>query len=189
MCILFQERSSLLKRLGSIKVSEFSQSSSGNNELEEPVSITGLETFSLSYKVFYFPWSFWKSFPLLFGHLVCDGFWFWFPGPMAPVYSFITKSPYKVSVNFSISLSLQTCWTSTLWSMASASSMAFGTSLYLVWLHSAPFTLLCSILQGVRALNTRGTAISRSSLLCRSMLKFIDSLLHYLTFEAGFTFP
>ncbi|XP_058743700.1 gamma-tubulin complex component 2-like isoform X2 [Vicia villosa] len=37
--------------------------------------------------------------------------------------------------------------------------------------------------QGVRALNTRGTAISRSSLLCRSMLKFINSLLHYLTFE------
>lgn len=43
-------------------------------------------------------------------------------------------------------------------------------------------------LQGVRALNMRGTAISRSSLLCRSMLKFINSLLHYLTFEAGFTF-
>lgn len=28
-----------------------------------------------------------------------------------------------------------------------------------------------------------GTAISRSSILCRSMLKFINSLLHYLTFE------
>ena len=33
----------------------------------------------------------------------------------------------------------------------------------------------------------RGTAISRSSLLCRSMLKFINSLLHYLTFEASLT--
>ncbi|MBA0641871.1 hypothetical protein Goklo_026364, partial [Gossypium klotzschianum] len=40
--------------------------------------------------------------------------------------------------------------------------------------------------QGVRALNSHGTAISRSSLLCRSMLRFINSLLHYLTFEAGF---
>ncbi|KAE8673743.1 Gamma-tubulin complex component 2 [Hibiscus syriacus] len=40
--------------------------------------------------------------------------------------------------------------------------------------------------QGVRALNYGGTAISRSSLLCRSMLRFINSLLHYLTFEAGF---
>ncbi|RVW46556.1 Gamma-tubulin complex component 2 [Vitis vinifera] len=37
--------------------------------------------------------------------------------------------------------------------------------------------------QGVRAINMRGTAIPRSSLLCRSMLKFINSLLHYLTFE------
>lgn len=37
--------------------------------------------------------------------------------------------------------------------------------------------------QGFRALNTMGTAISRSSILCRSMLKFINSLLHYLTFE------
>ncbi|CAK9146768.1 unnamed protein product [Ilex paraguariensis] len=37
--------------------------------------------------------------------------------------------------------------------------------------------------QGVRALDIQGTAISASSLLCRSMLKFINSLVHYLTFE------
>ncbi|XP_028125714.1 gamma-tubulin complex component 2-like isoform X2 [Camellia sinensis] len=37
--------------------------------------------------------------------------------------------------------------------------------------------------QGVCAVNTKGTAISRSSLLCRSLLKFINSLLHYLKFE------
>ncbi|KAL7163217.1 hypothetical protein ACSBR2_039334 [Camellia fascicularis] len=37
--------------------------------------------------------------------------------------------------------------------------------------------------QGVRAVNTKGTAISWSSLLCCRMLKFINSLLHYLTFE------
>lgn len=44
-------------------------------------------------------------------------------------------------------------------------------------------------LQGVRSLKMRGTAIPRSSLLCRSMLKFINSLLHYLTFEASFILP
>ncbi|CAA6668506.1 unnamed protein product [Spirodela intermedia] len=37
--------------------------------------------------------------------------------------------------------------------------------------------------QGFRALRTLGTAVSRSSVLCRSMLKFVNSLLHYLTFE------
>ncbi|KAK6915780.1 Gamma tubulin complex component, C-terminal, partial [Dillenia turbinata] len=34
----------------------------------------------------------------------------------------------------------------------------------------------------------REFVLSRSSLLCRSMLKFINSLLHYLTFEAVFSF-
>jgi len=49
----FQERSSLLKRLGTFNVTEVSQRDAINNDiLEEPVSITGLETFSLSYKVF-----------------------------------------------------------------------------------------------------------------------------------------
>ncbi|KAF2579746.1 hypothetical protein F2Q68_00000595 [Brassica cretica] len=38
---------------------------------------------------------------------------------------------------------------------------------------------------GIRSMNSNGTAIRRSSLLCRSMLKFISSLLHYLTFEAS----
>ena len=37
-------------------------------------------------------------------------------------------------------------------------------------------------------MNSNGTAIRRSSLLCRSMLKFISSLLHYLTFEASSEF-
>lgn len=52
--LYFQERSSLLKRLGTFNVTEVSQRDSSNNDiLEEPVSITGLETFSLSYKVFF----------------------------------------------------------------------------------------------------------------------------------------
>ncbi|KAK2974294.1 hypothetical protein RJ640_016780, partial [Escallonia rubra] len=41
--------------------------------------------------------------------------------------------------------------------------------------------------QGVRALDMQGIAISVSSLLCRNMLKFINSVLHYLTFEAVLT--
>lgn len=49
----------------------------------------------------------------------------------------------------------------------------------------ASLTNCCEILQGIRAMNSKGTAIPRSSLLCRSMLKFISSLLHYLTFEAS----
>ncbi|KAI9090406.1 hypothetical protein K1719_028741 [Acacia pycnantha] len=50
MCVV--EKSSLLKRLGSIKGPEFSHSSSSRNDMEEPISITGLETFSLIYKRF-----------------------------------------------------------------------------------------------------------------------------------------
>ncbi|WZZ22174.1 hypothetical protein YC2023_123561 [Brassica napus] len=45
------------------------------------------------------------------------------------------------------------------------------------------FSLSYKIHQGIRSMNSNGTAICRSSLLCRSMLKFISSLLHYLTFE------
>ncbi|CAH1435917.1 unnamed protein product [Lactuca virosa] len=37
--------------------------------------------------------------------------------------------------------------------------------------------------QGARARDMHGTAISTSSILCKNMLKFINSLLHYLTFE------
>lgn len=37
--------------------------------------------------------------------------------------------------------------------------------------------------QGARARDMHGTAISTSSILCRNMLKFVNSLLHYLTFE------
>ncbi|KAL5134131.1 Gamma-tubulin complex component 2 [Glycine soja] len=47
----FQERSSLLRRLGTFNDLEVTLRNSGDNDLEEPVSITGLETFSLSYKV------------------------------------------------------------------------------------------------------------------------------------------
>ncbi|KAF7825883.1 gamma-tubulin complex component 2 isoform X1 [Senna tora] len=122
------ERSSLLKRLGSIKVSVSSQSSTGNNDLEEPVSITGLETFSLSYKV---RW------------------------PLSIVLSRKALTKYQLIFRF-------------LFHCKYVDRQLCG-----AW----------QVHQGVRSLNTRGTAISRSSLLCRSMLKFINSLLHYLTFE------
>lgn len=47
----FQERSSLLKRLGTLKDPEVIRTVAEGNDLEEPMNITGLETFSLSYKV------------------------------------------------------------------------------------------------------------------------------------------
>ncbi|XP_027906084.1 gamma-tubulin complex component 2 isoform X2 [Vigna unguiculata] len=122
------ERSSLLRRLGTFNDLEVSQRSSTDNDLEETVSITGLETFSLSYKVHW---------------------------PLSIVLSRKALTKYQLIFRF-------------LFHCKHVDRQLCG-----AW----------QIHQGVRALNTRGTAISRSSLLCRSMLKFINSLLHYLTFE------
>ncbi|KAL1339202.1 hypothetical protein AAHE18_U017600 [Arachis hypogaea] len=122
------ERSSLLKRSSTFKDLEVSQRSSGDNDLEEPVSITSLETFSLSYKV---QW------------------------PLSIVLSRKALTKYQLIFRF-------------LFHCKHVERQLCG-----AW----------QVHQGVKALNTRGTALSRSSLLCRSMLKFINSLLHYLTFE------
>ncbi|KAK7846779.1 gamma-tubulin complex component 2 [Quercus suber] len=126
------ERSSLLKRLGALKDLEASRTFSDGNDLEEPVSITGLETFSLSYKV---QW------------------------PLSIVISRKALTKYQLIFRF-------------LFHCKHVDRQLCG-----AW----------QVHQGVRALKMRGTAISRSSLLCRSMLKFINSLLHYLTFEASLT--
>ncbi|KHN18997.1 Gamma-tubulin complex component 2 [Glycine soja] len=122
------ERSSLIRRLGTFNDLEVTQRNSGNNVLEEPVSITGLETFSLSYKVHW---------------------------PLSIVLSRKALTKYQLLFRF-------------LFHCKHVDRQLCG-----AW----------QVHQGVRALNTRETAISRSSLLCRSMLKFINSLLHYLTFE------
>ncbi|KAK4348003.1 hypothetical protein RND71_034342 [Anisodus tanguticus] len=45
------ERTTLLQRLRTLKDLEISRSAPDSNDLEEPLSITGLETFSLNYKV------------------------------------------------------------------------------------------------------------------------------------------
>ncbi|KAK9939180.1 hypothetical protein M0R45_015886 [Rubus argutus] len=121
------ETSSLLRRLGTFKDSEKNRNVLDDNDLEEPLSLTGLETFSLNYKV---RW------------------------PLSIVISKKALTKYQL-------------------------------------IFSLPFHCkhverqLCGAWQVHQfvALNMRGTAISRSSLLCRSMLKFINSLLHYLTFE------
>ncbi|KAH1189383.1 Gamma-tubulin complex component 2 [Glycine max] len=128
-----QERSSLIRRLGTFNDLEVTQRNSGNNVLEEPVSITGLETFSLSYKVHW---------------------------PLSIVLSRKALTKYQLLFRF-------------LFHCKHVDRQLCG-----AW----------QVHQGVRALNTRETAISRSSLLCRSMLKFINSLLHYLTFEASLIF-
>ncbi|KAI9157404.1 hypothetical protein LWI28_021980 [Acer negundo] len=121
------ERSSLLKRMATLKDLEV-RSFSDSNDMEEPVSITGLETFSLSYKV---RW------------------------PLSIVISKKALTKYQLIFRF-------------LFRCKHVERQLCG-----AW----------QVHQGVRAFNISGTAISRSSLLCRSMLKFISSLLHYLTFE------
>ncbi|KAL5767132.1 hypothetical protein ACOSQ2_013915 [Xanthoceras sorbifolium] len=121
------ERSSLLKRMATLKDLEF-RSFSDSNDMEEPVNITGLETFSLSYKV---RW------------------------PLSIVISRKALTRYQLIFRF-------------LFRCKHVERQLCG-----AW----------QVHQGVRAFNISGTIISRSSLLCRSMLKFISSLLHYLTFE------
>ncbi|KAK2652166.1 hypothetical protein Ddye_012022 [Dipteronia dyeriana] len=121
------ERSSLLKRMATLKDLEV-RSFFDSNDMEEPVSITGLETFSLSYKV---RW------------------------PLSIVISKKAFTKYQLIFRF-------------LFRCKHVERQLCG-----AW----------QVHQGVRAFNISGTAISRSSLLCRSMLKFISSLLHYLTFE------
>ncbi|KAG7970424.1 hypothetical protein I3843_07G083800 [Carya illinoinensis] len=122
------ERSSLLKGLGALKDVETIRNISDVSNLEEPLNVTGLETFSLSYKV---QW------------------------PLSIVISRKALRKYQLIFRF-------------LFHCKHVDRQLCG-----AW----------QVHQGVRALNMRGTAISRSSLLCRSMLKFINSLLHYLTFE------
>ncbi|PON66462.1 Gamma-tubulin complex component protein [Parasponia andersonii] len=122
------ETCSLLKRLGTLKDIENSRNVPDDNDLEEPVNVTGLETLSLSYKV---RW------------------------PLSIVISKKALTKYQLIFCF-------------LFHCKHVDRQLCG-----AW----------QVHQGVRSLKMRGTAISRSSLLCRSMLKFINSLLHYLTFE------
>ncbi|XP_030472252.1 gamma-tubulin complex component 2 [Syzygium oleosum] len=119
------ERSSLLKRLEDM---ELNRTIPDDSEFEEPLSITGLETFCLSYKV---RW------------------------PLSIVISRKALMKYQLIFRF-------------LFHCKHVERQLCGS-----W----------QVHQGVRALKPGGTAITRSSLLCRSMLKFINSLLHYLTFE------
>ncbi|KAL9263107.1 Gamma-tubulin complex component 2-like protein, partial [Drosera capensis] len=128
------EKLPLLKTLCMLKDLEISKNVCGSDIPEEPMSITGLETFSLSYKV---QW------------------------PMSIVLSKKALTKYQLIFRFlfhckHVSRQLCAAW---------------------------------QVHQGVRAAKMKGTAISRSSLLCRSMLKFINSLLHYLTFEASVIEP
>ncbi|GJS65727.1 gamma-tubulin complex component 2 isoform X1 [Tanacetum coccineum] len=81
------------------------------------------------------------------------------PSSMAVITRDIQKSLDKIPVDFSVPVSLQTRASSTLCSMASTSGMELSGA------------------------DRHGTAISTSSILCRNMLKFINSLLDYLTFE------
>ncbi|XP_074292380.1 gamma-tubulin complex component 2 [Silene latifolia] len=121
------ERSTLRKRLSMLKDLQISDGVE-HDHLEEPASITGLEAFSLSYKV---QW------------------------PLSLVISRKALTKYQLIFRF-------------LFHCKHVSRQLCG-----AW----------QVHQGVRAAKIKGTAVSRSSLLCRSMLKFMNSLLHYLTFE------
>lgn len=122
------ERSSLLKRLSTLKDLDGNRPNSDGNDMEEPISITGLETFSLIYKV---QW------------------------PLSLIISRKALTKYQLIFRF-------------LFHCEHVNRQLCG-----AW----------QAHQAVRAVKMRGTGILRSSLLCRSMLKFINSLLHYLTFE------
>uniref|UniRef100_A0A7N0ZTG9 Gamma-tubulin complex component n=1 Tax=Kalanchoe fedtschenkoi TaxID=63787 RepID=A0A7N0ZTG9_KALFE len=119
------ERSSLLKKLATLK--DLITKAEIDCQ-EEAVSLDGLETFSLSYKVVW---------------------------PLSIVISRKALTKYQLIFRF-------------LFHCKHVSRQLCG-----AW----------QVHQGIRALNMRGTAVPRSSLLCRSMLKFVNSLLHYLTFE------
>ncbi|XP_012834523.1 PREDICTED: gamma-tubulin complex component 2, partial [Erythranthe guttata] len=122
------ERTTLMKRLSTLKDLQTSQTVTSSSDIEEPISITGLETFSLSFKV---RW------------------------PLSLVISRKALTKYQLIFRFlfhckNVNRQLCAAWQ----------------------LH-----------QGLRRVDMQGIAISVSSLLCRDMLKFINSLLHYLTFE------
>ncbi|KAL8206166.1 hypothetical protein R6Q57_009717 [Mikania cordata] len=116
---------SLLKRLSTLKDLQTDETVA---ETEKPLSVTGVETFSVNYKV---QW------------------------PLSLVISRKALTKYQLIFRF-----LFHC-------------KHVHRQLCAAW----------QVHQGARARDMHGTAISTSSILCRNMLKFINSLLHYLTFE------
>ncbi|XP_071691139.1 gamma-tubulin complex component 2 [Rutidosis leptorrhynchoides] len=119
---------SLLKRLRTLKDLQTSETVSETDVLDEPLTITGVETFSVNYKA---QW------------------------PLSLVISRKALTKYQLIFRF-----LFHC-------------KHVHRQLCAAW----------QVHQGARARDMHGTAISTSSILCRNMLKFINSLLHYLTFE------
>lgn len=122
----YVEKTTLLKRLSTLKDLEETQGE--NINFEEPVSITGMETFTLSFKVHW---------------------------PLSLVIS--RKALTKYQLIFRLLFHCKNV----------------NRQLCAAW----------QVHQGARKLDMQGIAVSVSSLLCRNMLKFINSLLHYLTFE------
>ncbi|KAI3733306.1 hypothetical protein L6452_12748 [Arctium lappa] len=119
---------SLLKRLSTLKDLQTGDTMPETDALEESLSITGVETFSVNYKV---QW------------------------PLSLVISRKALTKYQLIFRF-----LFHC-------------KHVHRQLCAAW----------QVHQGARARDMHGTGISTSSILCRNMLKFINSLLHYLTFE------
>ncbi|KAJ8544765.1 hypothetical protein K7X08_017348 [Anisodus acutangulus] len=142
------ERTTLLQRLSTLKDLEISRSAPDSNDLEEPLSITGLETFSLNYK-------------LCAMMLICSNTTWQQP--------YLADAEGEHLVFFSF--------------------ICFGENDNVQWplslFNITQFSGAWQVHQGLRKLDMQGTTVSVSSLLCRNMLKLINSLLHYLTFEAN----
>ncbi|KAJ4799047.1 Gamma-tubulin complex component [Rhynchospora pubera] len=145
-------------------------------ELAEPLNITGLETFSLSYKE---KVSLQKTLATLKD----------LPGPVSGANDAIDDpelaEPLNITGLETFSLSYKVQWPLSL--VISRKALTKYQMIFRLLFHCKHVSRqLCTawqLHQGFRACKILGTPISRSSILCRSMLKFINSLLHYLTFE------
>ncbi|PHU26718.1 Gamma-tubulin complex component 2 [Capsicum chinense] len=208
------ERTTLLKRLSTLKDLEISRSAPDSNDLEEPLSITGLETFSLNYKLArsstnstgYLPPPTSNKYKVTLSIKArTDGK----KSPNVCLWCKLNLRPHgaqpdfieplgrtlgSISAGISDPLFKDLCtFKQVRWPLSLVISRKALTKYQLIF----RFLFHCKhvdrqlsgawqVHQGLRKLDMQGTTVSVSSLLCRNMLKFINSLLHYLTFEASF---
>lgn len=186
----------MLKRLTTLDDLQITLNFSETNDLDEPVSITGLETFTLGYKVcsFVVPTS---SFCILlyvctFAALLIMNLleilcWLivffrisldprtnlilWVSGSMAVITCHIKKSLNKVPVDLSISLSLQTRQPAAVHGMASTSSMQFTISS----MTSLRLLLPAIVISDVNAFALVGRTFARHARNCYLDIIFIVS--------------
>ncbi|RZS25171.1 hypothetical protein BHM03_00058336, partial [Ensete ventricosum] len=136
------ERVSLLKRLSTLKDLDSTEPSEGNRPPDsdpqsELLSITGLETFCLSYKVLF---TFSQLIPFIYElTLETKIIMLVISGSMAIITNYSKKSSNKIPVDFPSPVPLQTRKPSTLHGLASTSSMIASLFFWMICLnHSYP---------------------------------------------------